>query len=130
MEREPVVVTFTPVKIWLLLIVKLRGAVATWRVMLCETEPLDAVTVTLYSPLVPLALTVKVDVAPQPETVAVLGLIDAVGPVELGTTEAARLIVPVNPFRGSIVIVDVPESPLCTVKSFGFADRVKSTTSI
>ena len=37
-----------------------------------------------------------------------------------------RATLPVNPFNGEIVIVDVPADPTVTVTEAGFADIVKS----
>jgi hypothetical protein len=39
-----------------------------------------------------------------------------------------RATVPVNPFTGATVIVDVPEAPALTVTEVGLAEMVKSTT--
>ena len=51
-------------------------------------------------------------------------LIEAVGPE--GDTEAARLIVPANPFRLTRVIVEVPVEPAGRVRLLGLEVTAKS----
>jgi len=45
-----------------------------------------------------------------------------------GDTDDVRATVPVNPFTGATVIVDVPATPALTVTLVGEAETVKSVT--
>ncbi len=45
-----------------------------------------------------------------------------------GDTELVRATVPVNPFTGATVMVDVPAIPALTVTLVGDAETVKSVT--
>lgn len=46
-----------------------------------------------------------------------------------GETELVRVTVPVKPFTGATVIVEVPETPALTVTLVGLAVTVKSGTA-
>ena len=77
----------------------------------------DTVVVAVKLPDVPVTVTVEVPVAAEAATVSVstllvvdeVGLNAAVTPV--GSPDAAKLTVPVNPFAGTTVIVLVPFAP-------------------
>jgi len=71
-------------------------------------------------PVVAELLTVSVNV---PVLVALLGLNDAVTPV--GRLDAEKLTLPVKPFVGWMVIVDVPLLPRATLRLLGDAERLK-----
>ena len=63
--------------------------------------------------------TITVDVAGDPgETLTLVGIIDAVGPV--GETDAPRLIVPVNPCSLLRVMAEVLDEPCKMVSEDGF----------
>jgi len=63
--------------------------------------------------------TITVDVAGDPgETLTLVGIIDAVGPV--GETDAPRLIVPVNPCSLVRDMVEVLDEPCKMVSEDGF----------
>ena len=47
-----------------------------------------------------------------------------------GLTDDVRATVPVNPFTGATVIVEVPEAPALTVTLVGAAATVKSVKDI
>jgi hypothetical protein len=81
-------------------------------------------------PDLPLTRTLKVPVAAELLTVSVnvlvlvelLGLNDAVTP--LGRLEAEKVTIPVKPFVGWTVIVDVPVLPRATFRLLGDAERL------
>jgi len=83
----------------------------------CDREPLVPVTVTVT---VPAAVKVheRIEVPEPPVTVAA-DKAHAVLSLVIATT-------PVNPFKGEIVIVDVPADPTVTTTEAGLADIVKS----
>ncbi len=60
----------------------------------------------------------------EPEPCKDDGLIDAVMPVT--GVEARRDIRPPNPFRETLVMVDVPVEPAFMARKFGLGERVKS----
>jgi len=60
-----------------------------------------------------------------PDPVTLVGVRVHVRPVE-GATVAARLTVPLKPFRAVTVIVEVPEAPARIVTVVGLAAMVKS----
>ena len=82
---------------------------------LCESEPLVAVTLTLYVPGAALTdVTFKVELpAPFETSVTLPGLRLVNGPE--GETDADRVTVPENPFRLVNVMADVPEDPWAIV---------------
>jgi hypothetical protein len=86
------------------------------------TPPPVPVTVIVEVPAAALvlAVSVSVDVPAPPEMLAGLKL--AVTP--LGKPLADRLMVLLNPPETALVIVDVPELPVTTLRDVGFADRV------
>jgi len=92
------------------------------RVAECESEPLVPSTVTVYDPADPEQDTVEV-----PEPVMLGGVRVHVRPV-VGDADAVRLTVPVNPFTGVTVIVEVPLAPARTMTLVGLAATVKSCT--
>jgi hypothetical protein len=77
-------------------------------------------TLTLKVPVVAELLTVSVNVLVEVEG---FGLKEAVTP--LGRLEAEKLTLPLNPFVGWIVIVDVPVLPRATLRLLGEAERLK-----
>jgi hypothetical protein len=78
------------------------------------------VTVTVTEPVAATAEAAKVKVLPD---VALLGLKDAVTPA--GRPDAARVTLPLKPFRGVIVIVVLTLAPCTTVTVPGEADSEK-----
>jgi hypothetical protein len=90
----------------------------------CDREPLAAVTVTVYVPAEPEHERVEVPELPR-ETLGGERL--QVSPV-VAETVADRLTVPVNPFTGVTVIVEVPLEPATKFTSVGLAATVKSLT--
>jgi len=76
--------------------------------------------VTVYVPAVPLHESVEVWATPR---VTVVGVRVQVRPVA-GETVAAKLTVPVKPWSGVTVIVEVPEAPARTVTAVGLAVTV------
>ena len=93
---------------------------------LWESDPLVAVTLTLYVPGAALAVvTFRLELpAPFEVRVIVEGLRLVEGPV--GETEAAMVTVPVNELRLVTVTVDLPEDPWRMVNEVGLAERPKS----
>ena len=91
----------------------------------------ETVVVTVNRPAVPVMVTLVVptDALPLAVNVNVLvfavlvGLNDAVMP--LGSPEAAKLTLPLKPFRGTTVMVLVPLPPCVTVTLLGDAKRTK-----
>jgi len=83
----------------------------------CDREPLVPVTVTVT---VPAAVKVheRIEVPEPPVTVGA-ERVQAVLPL-------VRATLPVNPFNGEMVMVDVPADPTVTVTEVGLADIVKS----
>ena len=83
----------------------------------CDREPLVPATVTVT---VPAAVKVqeRIDV-PEPLVIVAVEKVHAV-------LSLVRATLPVNPFNGEIVIVDVPADPTVTVTEAGLADIVKS----
>jgi hypothetical protein len=79
------------------------------------------VTVTVTVPVVAVLLAASVNVLVP---VVLLGLNDAVTP--LGTPDADRLTLPVNPFCGVAVIVLVPLLPRVMATLLGDAEKLKS----
>jgi len=86
-------------------------------VAVCVREPLVPVTVTVTDPAT-VNVQERVEVPEPPVTVAGVTLQAALSLVR-GTP-------PVNPFRGDMVIVDVPATPTATVTLVGLAAIVKS----
>ncbi len=77
----------------------------------------------------PVALMVRVEVPPQPVTVTLLGLTDAVGPL-FGIIVVVRLAVPVKPSIGAIVTVAEIELPLWTARIAGAKTSKSSTFTV
>jgi len=86
-------------------------------VAVCVREPLVPVTVTVTDPAT-VNVQERVEVPEPPVTVAGVTLQAALSLV--------RATPPVNPFRGDMVIVDVPATPTATVTLVGLAAIVKS----
>ena len=86
-------------------------------VAVCVREPLAPVTVTVTDPAT-VNVQERVEVPEPPATVAGVTLHAALSLV--------RATPPVNPFRGDMVIVDVPATPTATVTLVGLAAIVKS----
>ena len=82
-----------------------------------ESEPLVPVTVTVTVPVL-VNVQDRVEVPVPPVTVAGVSV-----HAELLDVKAT---LPVKPFRGEIVIVDVPGEPVTTVTAVGLADIEKS----
>ncbi len=107
------------------LAVMLKSPTLTSTCIVWTCVPLVPVTVTVKLPLA-VGVTVNNDVAiPPAVNVTLVGLKDAVRPVE-GVTDAVRLTVPVKPLTLVRVMVDVPEEPTWTVMTVGFAVMLKS----
>jgi len=76
-------------------------------------------------------VTVNVPVAAEPDAVRarllldVVGLVPNAGVTPLGSPEALRVTLSVNPFAGLMVMVVEPSDPCSTVKVVGEADNVK-----
>jgi hypothetical protein len=86
-------------------------------VAVCVREPLVPVTVTVTAPATVKAQD-RIEVPEPPVTVAGVTLHAALSLV--------RATPPVNPFRGDMVIVDVPPTPTATLTLVGLAAIVKS----
>jgi hypothetical protein len=97
---------------------------------LWESEPLVAVTLTLYVPVTALAeVTFNVELpAPFEASTTLPGLRFANGPE--GETDADKVTVPENPLRLATVMADVPEDPCAMVNEVGFADTLKSGATV
>jgi len=86
----------------------------------------------LRLPDVPVTVTVKVPVVAEPDAVRVRLLLDVAGFVPsvavtpLGTPEALKVTLPLNPLAGLIAMVVEPNDPCRIVTVVGEADRVKS----
>jgi len=89
-----------------------------------DREPLVPVTVTVNDPAVADEHE-RVDVWEAPSTTLV-GLRVHVKPA--GETAEVRVTVPVKPFTGATVIVEMPVDPVLTVTVVGLAVTVKSLT--
>jgi len=89
------------------------------------------VAVLLRLPEAPVTVTVKVPIAAVPVADRVKRLADVAGFVPktaltpLGWPDAVKFTLPVNPFRGLIVMVVEPTAPWGKVKLVGDAERVK-----
>jgi len=86
----------------------------------CDRLPDLPLTLTLKVPVVAELLTVSVTVVPEVEG---LGLKEAVTPV--GRLDAEKVTLPVKPFVGWMVIVEVPVLPRATLRLLGDAERLK-----
>jgi len=86
----------------------------------CDRLPDLPLTLTLKVPVFAELLTVSVNVL---VLVVLLGLNDAVTP--LGRLDADRATLPVKPFVGWMVIVEVPVLPRATLRLLGEAERLK-----
>ena len=93
--------------------------------VVCVRLPDVPVMVTVAVPVVAVPLAVKVTVL---LVVVLPGLNDAVTP--LGSPEADKLTLPVNPFTGLTVIVLVPLPPWVTDTLVGEADSEKSGVAV
>ncbi len=82
-----------------------------------ESEPLAPVTVTVTAPAT-VNVQDNVDVPEPPVTVAGVRVQTELSDV--------RATVPVNPFNGEMIIVEVPADPTDTVTDVGEAEMVKS----
>lgn len=125
--KEPVVLTLTPVKFSLSLMVHVIGVTATWRSVVCDVDPLVPVTVTLYNPtgVVWIVDTVKMLLQEQPAvTASLLGLVERVSPD--GVLDAERFTVPEKPFRLFRTIRVVVELPAATERSSAVEEIEKS----
>ena len=82
-------------------------------------------------PEAPVTVTVKVPVAAVPvadrvkRLLAVAGFVPKLAVTPLGRPEAAKFTLPVNPFRGLIVMVVEPAAPWRKVRLVGDAERAK-----
>ena len=85
----------------------------------CDRPPDLPLTLTLKVPVDAELLTVNVNVLLEVEGFA---LKEAVTPV--GTLNAEKLTLPVKPFVGLMVIVDVPVLPRATLRLVGDAERL------
>ena len=98
----------------------------------CATEPIVAVTVTVYVPGVVKSdvVTVRVEVAvPSAASVMLPGLKKTVGQNKIRSDDeiaALKLAVPERPLRLVRVIVDVADDPMTIVNELGEAPMVKS----
>src|SRR6267143_4353081 len=94
----------------------------TERLILTECDRLPDLprTLTLKVPVIAELLTVSVTVLLEVEG---LGLKEAVTPV--GRLDAEKVTLPVKPFVGWMVIVDVPVLPRATLRLLGDAERLK-----
>ena len=85
----------------------------------------------LRAPDVPVTVTVNVPIAAEPDAVrvrlllAVAGFVPNVAVTPLGTPEALKVTLLLNPFAGLIVMVVEPNDPCRTGKVAGEADKVK-----
>ena len=85
----------------------------------------------LRAPDVPMTVTVNVPIAAEPDAVrvrlllAVAGFVANVAVTPLGTPEALKVTLLLNPFAGLIVMVVEPNDPCRTIKVAGEADKVK-----
>jgi len=89
--------------------------------------PLTPVTIALYEPdgVDDVVETVRVEVPLPPAERAILVVLSEIaGPA--GDIEAARLIVPLNPFRLTRAIVELPEEPAGRVMLVGLTVMAKS----
>ena len=89
-------------------------------VVVSVNEPETPLIVTVEVPVAALALALSVSTL---VVVVLVGLNAAVTP--LGSPEADRVTLPVNPFSGFTVIVLVPFDPCVMVRLLGEADSVK-----
>jgi hypothetical protein len=109
-----------------------RGPVAlaitvTMRIVECDIEPLEPVTVTVYEPAIVLLVVIMEMVAvtnPPAGTVTVAGLMLTVGPA--GLMAVAKLTVPPKLFTLVIVMVDVAEEPALMLRLLGLTLMAKS----
>ena len=91
----------------------------------------EMVAVLLRLPEVPVTVTVEVPMAAVPIADKVKMLADVAGFVPklaltpLGKPEAVKFTLPLNPFKGWIVIVVEPDAPCTKAKLEGEAERVK-----
>jgi hypothetical protein len=85
----------------------------------CDRLPDLPLTLTLKVPVVAELLTVNVNVVLDVEG---FGLKAAVTPV--GRLDPEKVTLPLKPFVGLIVIVDVPVLPRATLRLFGEAERL------
>jgi hypothetical protein len=85
----------------------------------CDRPPDLPLTLTLKVPVVAELLTVNVNVVLDVEG---FGLKAAVTPV--GRLDPEKVTLPLKPFVGLIVIVDVPVLPRATLRLFGEAERL------
>ena len=83
---------------------------------------LEPVTVTVYTPALPVHDSVEV-----PEPVTLVGASEHVNPA-LGVIVVVRLTTPAKPCREVMLDVEVPAAPEFVVTSVGLARRVKSRT--
>jgi hypothetical protein len=83
-------------------------------------EPEVPATVIVAKPVAAVLLAVRVSTL-----VLVVGLVENAAVTPLGSPDADKLTLPVNPFRGVTVIVDVPFAPCVTLREAGEAPIVK-----
>ena len=105
------------------LAVTVKSLTVTVTVAECVRDPLVPVTVTVYTPAGPVQD--RAEVWDAPKTILV-GVRVHVRPA--GDTVDVRATVPVNPFTGATVIVDVAAVPTLTATLVGLAVTVKSVT--
>ena len=86
----------------------------------CERLPDLPLTLALKVPVLAALLTVRVNVLLEVEG---LGLKEAVTPI--GRLDAEKLTLPLKPFVGLMVIVDVPVLPRAILRLLGEAERLK-----
>ena len=94
----------------------------TLTLVVWESEPLVPVTVTVYDPALPVQNRVEGWDEPR---VTLVGLREQVRPAE--DTVRDKLTVPVNPFIGETVTVEVAPVPASAVTLVGLAVTLKST---
>ena len=90
------------------------------RVVVAVRLPEVPVMVTVAAPVVAVALAVNVSTL-----VPVVGFVPNAAVTPLGRPDAARVTLPVNPFRSVTLIVLVPLLPWVTVRLLGESESVK-----
>ncbi len=105
------------------LAVTVKSFTVTVTVAECVIDPLVPVTVTVYTPAEPVQD--RAEVCDAPSTILV-GVRVQVKPA--GDTVEVKATVPVKPFTGATVIVDVAAVPTFTLTLVGLAVTVKSMT--
>lgn len=104
------------------LAVSVKSCTLTVTIVVCDSDPLVPVTVTVYVPPIPLHCSRLV-----PDPVTLVGLRVHVSPL-LGEIDVARVTVPVNPLTAVIVIVELAFTPGVVLTVVGLANIWKSVT--